>query len=537
MSTPPGGGNAVISLTVVFVISGSVFVSRAGRSRDRNSMPSDSDPSIRSRAAVINIVLAAFVATGIPFVAIVRLMLVHFYIRGAFLLDSGLLASLVWHTDLRLTMPASMGGASYFATHFSPLLLLVSGASWLAPLSLAQWFSGFIALAHAFLALGVFGLLVFGNGMKRGVWPWIAAVLAAGFALSGLAQAIMRYPHFETLIPAFFLLFAACRAAGYGRLAIVCFVFGLATREDAGLHYALILGVFVLYRWMRGVKVCQLRTDAAFAVCGCGYAVMVAAVQHVCFPGDAAFVRIYLGDPPFSHLTWERSGWNMLNLLVNRPYILLPAIEVAFWAGIARNFSVMLGVIACLPWLILHLLADSHLASLLVAYYGFPFLAAFAWPLYVLATGETARKPTEIACIFGGLLAAGFFPAVSVYDPGRLGPGDFFVALPSMTGQARTEAAVAAIAASRPETGALLVDSSIAALSPQAFGRPELVWADAPPADTVAWFADGFDSRRLSQAGGLHRRYRFPGTPIHLASKLDLTRVPALAGLIVAEER
>jgi hypothetical protein len=100
-----------------------------------------------------------------------------------------------------------------------------------------QFFAGFVGFSHTLLALAVFWLLVEGFGLRRGVGPWIAALAALGFAFSGLAIAIARYPHFETLIAAFFLLFAVAQVLGHPRLAVAFFVLGLATREDAGFHY------------------------------------------------------------------------------------------------------------------------------------------------------------------------------------------------------------------------------------------------------------------------------------------------------------
>src|SRR5882757_7397286 len=63
----------------------------------------------------VGIAAAAMLAIGIPFVAFSNLVLFHFYVRGSFVLDSGLLASLMWHGNATLTQPASLGGGSFFA--------------------------------------------------------------------------------------------------------------------------------------------------------------------------------------------------------------------------------------------------------------------------------------------------------------------------------------------------------------------------------------------------------------------------------------
>src|SRR5512139_211860 len=135
---------------------------------------------------------AAMLAIGVPFVAFANLVLFHFYVRGSFVLDSGLLASLMWHADAVLTQPESLGGGSYFGTHMSPLFWPVSALSWLLPLSLPQFFAAIVGLSHALLALAVFWLLVEGFGLRRSVGPWIAALAALGLAFSGLSIAIAR---------------------------------------------------------------------------------------------------------------------------------------------------------------------------------------------------------------------------------------------------------------------------------------------------------------------------------------------------------
>ena len=116
----------------------------------------------------VGIAAAAMLAVGIPFVAFANLVLFHFYARGSFVLDSGLLASLMWHSDAALTQPASLGGSSFFGTHVSLLFLPVSALSWCLPFSMPQFFAGFVGFSHALLALAVFWLLVEGFGLRGG---------------------------------------------------------------------------------------------------------------------------------------------------------------------------------------------------------------------------------------------------------------------------------------------------------------------------------------------------------------------------------
>ena len=62
-------------------------------------------PWMDATATRISIAVAGVIAVALPFAGFTSLMLVHFYVRGSFLMDTGLLASLMWHSDAALTMP------------------------------------------------------------------------------------------------------------------------------------------------------------------------------------------------------------------------------------------------------------------------------------------------------------------------------------------------------------------------------------------------------------------------------------------------
>ena len=507
---------------------------------------------VSARWEDVGLAAAAMFAIGLPFVAFTNLVLFHFYARGSFVLDTGLLASLIWHSDAALTQPASLGGGSYFGTHVSLLFLPASALSRYLPFSMPQFFAGFVGFSHALLALAVFWLLVEGFGLRRGAGPWIAALAALGFAFSGLTIAIARYPHFETLIAAFFLLFAVAQVLGHRRLAVTFFVLGLATREDAGFHYVAILGLLVTLNVAYGIPLRQQRTEWTFALAGLLYAVGVMAVQRLIFPETSAFARVYLGEPPLAHLSAGMMANRLSFFLLGRPYVLYPALGACLWALRASNPCIVLGFVAAIPWLLLHLLAKSPLAGALVSYYAFPFLIALAWPLIAVIRQRQrtgiAGSPTSVIAGFATLLALSFLPGVGLHDPGQLPLPQAFWDPPSRTQQIATDRAAAALSAARPMLGRLLVDNSIAALAPNGFAKGEVPFLQGDGAapnetttspDTVAFFAEGYDARRLrpiADAAGLTRRYAMPGTQIHLAARQRLEDIPLLAGLVAAEQ-
>jgi hypothetical protein len=492
--------------------------------------------------------VATLVVVGLPFIGFTNLVLFHFYIRGAFLADTGLLASLLWHSDAALTMPMALGGGeSFFATHVTPLFLFASALSRALPCSLAQFFAGFVGLSHALLALAVFSLLTRCYRMSSGARLWIAVLGALSFAFSGLAIAIARYPHFETLIAAFFLLFAVARQLNHPALAATMFVLGLLTREDAGFHYAAMLGLLTMLNLAKGSTLQQQRSNLIFIVIGLVYSIVAMVGQRLVFPDSSAFVRVYLGDPPLGHLSFLLLVTRALALFVSRPYIVWPALGVCFWAVKERSPWLIVGYVACLPWLLLHLMAVSPLAGLLVSYYAFPFLVALAWPLLGVLwqrqwQGHSAA-PTGPLAGFAALMALSFIPGIGVHDPGRLPLPNAFLWGPSVAEQMATDRGVAAVVAARPALGRLLVDNSVAALSPNSFAPSEVPFRSGSPQpepavipDTVAFFTDGYDAERLrasASSAGLSYQYVVTGTPLHLIAREPLEAVPALADCVM----
>src|SRR5207237_10834569 len=98
----------------------------------------------------------------VPFAAFATLILYHFYIRGGFLWDSGLLAFLIGASDPRLPVPPIMTDGSFFAIHVAPIFVALSPIRSLLPLTGPQFFALFSGLCHALPALAVFWVLYSG---------------------------------------------------------------------------------------------------------------------------------------------------------------------------------------------------------------------------------------------------------------------------------------------------------------------------------------------------------------------------------------
>ena len=429
-------------------------------------------------------------------------------------------------------MPQALGGQSFFAFHIAPILLLVSAVSAVLPVSMPQLFAGFVGLSHGLLALAVFAVLVCGYGMRR-TWQLVLATLAScAFAFNGLAIAIVRFPHFETFGAACLLLFFSALVLERARLAIVSFLFALATREDMGLHVFGFLVVWVALNWLGGLPRRLNVRLARFAIVALAYSTTVLLLQHWFFPKSSSFVRIYLGEPPLSHLSADLVTTRLSLWLTLHPAVILPAAAILVLALRTRDPYFAVGYVACIPWFLLHLLAVSKLAGLMVGYYAFPFLIAMAWPLFAgLISGrrETAGgaiRPFQPAIGLLALAALSLLPLGRDWDPGRITLPDAFLHPPSAEQQRLTDRAIAAIAAASPALGQLVVTESVAALDPFAFSHAQIAGWQNAPANTAVFFADGFATEQLGA---------FPSNSVHVVPGTEIKIVTDRPGMILRE--
>src|SRR5258708_6551539 len=166
----------------------------------------------------------AMVTFAVPFAAFTSLVLYHFYVRGSFLLDSGLLAYLAAHGGAALPTPHVLGGQSFFATHLTPIFLVTAQLRRWLPLYDAQFFALFIGFCHALPRIRVFSVLRSGFGLRRPAAIVLAALIGMAFSFNGPALAIPPYPHFEILIVGCAILFAVALVRRQHHVAALWFV-------------------------------------------------------------------------------------------------------------------------------------------------------------------------------------------------------------------------------------------------------------------------------------------------------------------------
>ena len=91
-------------------------------------------------------------------------------------------------------------------------------------------------------------------------------ILSVLCAANGISLATIGFPHIEIAIPALILLILACWTRGYRRLAWMLVPLLLMIREDAGLHLAIIVALFAIWRW-RARRTSWLALGAVGAGC------------------------------------------------------------------------------------------------------------------------------------------------------------------------------------------------------------------------------------------------------------------------------
>ena len=471
-------------------------------------------------------------AVVVPYCAFSNFVLNHFYHYGAVLLDTGLLADLAWRKPWWLPTAPLFGGQSFYATHVSPLLSILSALSRIMPMGLPQWFAAFAGAAHALSAAAVLLALRYVVGLRGRGGMVLAVGLSWLFAFNGLALAQVRYPHFEILIvSAMMLLFVAWRL-GWRRRAMAALALCLICREDAGLHVAAFLLTVAALDRLRGVARPDERWTLGLAALAAGYSCAVLVIGHLAFPQSSSFVRVYLGSPPFAGLTPAVIARRLLILLYGRAYVALPAAAAAVWAILRRNPYVFAGYLACAPWGLVNLLAQSELAARLDSYYAFPFMVAAFWPLIGESLGSAPATGGRTVIGFALMTLASFTALGLQHNPSRvpLGAG-LFRPVPAAE-QRRIDGAVDAILADRARLGRMVVSNGVAALHPPAFTLAQTTPEPLDRSyDTAIDLDDAFNAgavRAAAARSGLTRVYRIAGTGLRIATDRDPRSLPTL---------
>jgi hypothetical protein len=334
--------------------------------------------SVLKRALLIAVPAFVF-----PFIA----MLAHFLIQGAFYLDSGFFGFLLSEADLLMKFPPVLGEGTYMATHVSP-------AFW--PM---QWLSQLLQIKPhlmvgiwqglLFAGMGIAGLVFverahLENSLRNSRWMWFVLLL---LPFSGLALSILVYPHTEAMAMSVLFLSLALSLEENVLAQVsswLLLVFALMVREDVGFHVFGLYMTFLVLAFVSQKLPTQWKKILTAAVIGFLYSIVVLKIQKSYFTGDNAFARIYSGDPAWAHVGVQFLAKRIGEFLIHKPYLSIPLVIYIVYVARTRSLVMAAPVLAFVPWLAVNLAAIAPTAGSVMAYYAYPLLALFIWPLVTL---------------------------------------------------------------------------------------------------------------------------------------------------------
>ncbi len=469
----------------------------------------------------------------VAFVLGLNIHLNHFYTVGGFYTDTAWFAWLSSHSvPPSFPNPGVMPG-DFVRTHLSPIFWLYTaiGRTVLRPLSVLDRFAVYQAAWLAVMAVGLYAA-----ASRIVARPWAAAVgLACTF--NGMTLAVLAFPHVELAIPAAFIGAAGLWLGGGIRpwLPLALLFAGANVREDAGLHYFGYLAVIVvLWVWYGGDRrrlIHLLSLAGLLAV----YAIVMIVVQKVVSGGDDRDLlgTLFIGDPPYGHLTSDVLSERVLRFGLHRPYVWAPwclsaAVVVLkrFWLGLA-------GHLAVLPWLLFVTSAAEPRIASLEAYYSFPLIFFLAWPLFAIVmvegdrvlSGAAARQLVAAVGVCGAmsaLLTAGPAALSGFPHPARSMHFGY------VANRGPAVEAVGSIEADVALLGDYVVDDAVAALMVATVDEQSWIYRAEVGAErrrsleSILFQEETLNAelyRALADEADLEFGYRFRGTKILLMSR------------------
>jgi hypothetical protein len=470
----------------------------------------------------------AIVVIGLAYQTNYQFIVNHFLENGAFLLDSGLFAHLVYQNPSLQHAPP-LGGGSYLSTHFTPWLQLNSLVSFLVPLSPPFYYAFTQGAVYAIVAGA--GVVALNSLFKEPRSTWGLLPLSLLFAFNGIVVASVGYPHFEPVYAGWAILFLVSFFRRHNTAAWVFFVLTLIVREDTGFHLFGFTFLLFLLSWKEPELEERRRLLGIFSALALCYPLVVMVVQKTYYPGDSALGRIYLGDPPYAHVSADFLFQRMLDLQRQAAHIWVPWLLLIPGALYLRSWSFGVGFVAVLPWFLFNALAKADTAGSLFSYYAFPLIVSLLWPaIWYGQKSPPAERRTGMLVLQTLILVSSFGLFVSNHDRWVL--RQMFTRA-SCTIEQYEE--FETFVDSRLAEGDVHFDCSMAALFTQKIPRDQLVRNDRDNSDvrTVIGFLHGIDRDLVQKVGAenrLENSYTLQGLPVYLlsaeAEKLDGQWVP-----------
>ncbi|MCZ6764470.1 MAG: hypothetical protein O7C63_05990 [Alphaproteobacteria bacterium] len=446
-------------------------------------------------------------------------------------------------------------GHSFMQVHQSPFLYIVNGLSYIVPMSQEAFYAATMGVLHAAFVPAFcfffFRMVRGGSGSaserawQLSLWAALGGGIAFAYAMNGMVMNALWLGHYEFSIPLFTILVFAALAAGRPWLAAVVLTVAVTQREDAGFHLFSMLFLWTGYlayvrrRPLRTLKL-EIGLTVASLVSGAILYIMIAPLINAIDATQA----IFTGDRPFAHVTVDRLV-EVLTLHRQRSgHLYWPALVVVCAALIRRRPVYLIGLLAVIPWTILHWTAYHLDSAYLYSYKAFPFMVVYLWPLMaeVLdppsaagparpARAAARPNPAVTTAIIAAVIGASFFPLNR--------DGNWFY--PSWRPFGATVHACAAqrkgydfvreaLARDRDQLGSVRVSPGVARLGWGTIEAREVIkWRGAPDGgplietglDTVIFYANGLAfeaAKALAEGNGLEHLHVFQGTALIIAS-------------------
>ncbi len=380
--------------------------------------PSPSDGSFAARLldratlspvpALAAALLAVTLVVGIVIVDLYRV----FVVAGPYLHDIGMYMGLMGTLDPRLPHPPSFSMAhSYYDTHLSPLfhlLGLVRAGLGVSTQTFTYWV---FVLVYAPTALTPLALAALHPETRsRRALVLVAAPVTVLFATSGVLKPFFTFPHPETVFGALAplgLVLVTTGRAWTGAAALACL---FLLREDMGFH--LFGFAFLAWAWLgfAGGDPETRRRLGRVAVFAFAASLVALVIQKIGFTADDGLKRIYLGDPPFAHLSLAYVRANLVEIALESPWLPLLLVACAIMARRARDPGHLIGILAVGPWVALSVVAHAPAARALTIYYAFPLLMTAVWPLVWsvhVARDRDLGRPVTALLLLGAVALVG----------------------------------------------------------------------------------------------------------------------------------
>ena len=495
----------------------------------------------------------------IPFVLHFDYLLNSFYNYGAGYGDSGLFARVIWRNNWWIKTPEAYTseGISFMAIHFMPWLMFMNGLSWLIPTTSSIFYSAYMGAVYALMSVALF--LAFNTVLKpkNQLHMLLLSVMAGLFAFNDIVTEGFWYAHVEEALPMLIMFFVIFLVRGMKWWTIATFILLMSQREDAGFHLTAVLGLVGLVKWVETRSLRAIRSEATYSYISTLYSIlaMFAIFLIIDMHGgrsESNWELMYTGREPWAHLNWLLVKNRLIDIMYNRLDLYLGFFISIGWAIWTRDAYMAIGCLANLPWFFFNLIAQQQMNGTLSAYYGFPFILMFGWPMLGALLRHGAQVPAshaKRAFIFQALLLLACIPMWN-QQAGRFEFGPSYMARwgsysikPMTSNYMITEQFVASFEAGVADLGTVAIEEGMNSLvwgtyRGQVVLRPKV---RTPKLDTVIYFTEKPGEandivRRSAWRHGLNNNYCMMVTPICVLTNRTLDKLGTMTPLLMPIE-